>query len=86
MSPAAVHAFDDELAGLDAVATAQAIRAGDLTAAEAVAAAVARTERVDPVLAAVVTPDFERARDRAAAGVTGPFGGVPTFIKDNEDV
>jgi amidase len=86
MPPAPVHAFDDELAGLDGVATAQAVRRGDLAAFEAVSAAIARAERVDPVLAAVVTPDFERALERAAGGVSGPFGGVPTFIKDNEDV
>ena len=81
-----VHAFHDELAQLDGVATAAAIRNGDLTATEAVTAAIARTEHVDPVLAAVVTPDFERALERAAAGIAGPFAGVPTFIKDNEDV
>ncbi len=86
MSVTSVHAFDDELAQLDGVATAAAVRRGDLSAAEVVAAAVARTERLDPVLAAVVTPDFERALARAGAGVAGPFGGVPTFIKDNEDV
>ena len=81
-----VHAFHDELSLLDGVSTAQAIRNGDLTATEAVTAAMARTERVDPVLAAVVTRDYERALERAAGGVTGPFAGVPTFIKDNEDV
>ena len=81
-----LHAFHDDLSRLDGVGTAQAIRNGDLTAAEAVTAAIARTEQVDPVLAAVVTRDFERALDRAAAGVPGPFAGVPTFIKDNEDV
>ena len=40
-----VHAFHDELSLLDGVGTAQAIRNGDLTATEAVTAAIARTER-----------------------------------------
>ena len=86
MSQAPVHVFHDELSRLDGVATAAAIRNGDLSATEVTAAAIARAEIVDPVLAAVVTRDFERAQHRAAHSVKGPFGGVPTFIKDNEDV
>ena len=86
MVNAPVHAFQDELSRLDGVATATAIRNGDLSATEVVAAAIARAEIVDPVLAAVVTRDFERALQRAELSVKGPFGGVPTFIKDNEDV
>jgi amidase len=86
MSQAPVHVFHDELSRLDGVATAAAIRNGDLSATEVTAAAIARAEIVDPVLAAVVTRDFERAQHRAERSVKGPFGGVPTFIKDNEDV
>jgi amidase len=86
MAQSPVHVFHDELARLDGVGTAAAIRNGDLSATEVVAAAIARAEIVDPVLAAVVTRDFERAEQQAARSVKGPFGGVPTFIKDNEDV
>ena len=86
MVKAPVHAFHDELSKLDGVATATAISNGDLSAAEVVAAAIARADLIDPVLAAVVTSDFDRALVRADKGVVGPFGGVPTFIKDNEDV
>ena len=86
MSQAPVHVFHDELSRLDGVATATAIRNGDLSATEVIAAAIARAEIVDPVLAAVVTRDFERALQRAELSAKGPFGGVPTFIKDNEDV
>jgi amidase len=86
MLRAPVHVFHDELSKLDGVATATAIRNGDLSAAEVVAAAIARAELIDPVLAVVVTSDFDRALVRADKGVVGPFGGVPTFIKDNEDV
>lgn len=86
MLRAPVHVFHDELSKLDGIGTATAIRNGDLSAAEVVAAAIARAELIDPVLAAVVTSDFDRALVRADKGVVGPFGGVPTFIKDNEDV
>ncbi len=46
-----VHAFkDDALGELDAVALADAVKSGRLTRAEAVEAAIARTEAVNPVL------------------------------------
>ncbi len=82
-----VHAFGDDVLGtLDAVGVAAAIRAGDFTAFEAVDAAIARLERVDPQLQAVVRDDFERARARAARRVGGPFSGVPSVFKDNVEV
>ena len=33
----------------------------------------------------IVTPDFDRARDRAKAKPSGPFGGVPFLVKDLVD-
>ncbi len=81
------HAFDDELARLDATATAAAVRSGDLSPAESIAAAIARAERLEPELRAIATPDFDRARAAAAAAdASGPFAGVPTFVKDMTDV
>jgi amidase len=80
------HAFDDELARLDAVATAEAVRRGELSAEEAVTAAVERARRLDPRIAAVACEDYDRALARARAGVAGAFAGVPTFIKDMTDV
>lgn len=77
--------FDDDLARLDALGTAQAIRDGELTAAEVVEAAIARAEKLDGELGAIATPDYDRAR-RLAPRRTGPFGGVPTFVKDMTDV
>lgn len=86
MAVRTVHAFDDELARMDAVATAEAIRRGDLSAEEAVSAAIRRAERLEPHLNAIVVADFERALENARRKPAGPFGGVPTFIKDMIDV
>lgn len=70
----------------DAVGTAAAIAAGEVSALEVVDAAIARAEKVDPEVAGIVTETFERARATARAGVTGPLAGVPTFVKDLDDV
>jgi amidase len=74
----------DELATLDATAQAELVRRGELSALELVEAAIARLERDNPALNAVVRTDFERARERAAraVGSAAPFAGVPTLLKD----
>jgi hypothetical protein len=74
------------LAGLDAVGTAEAIRKGDLTAQEAVEAAIRRAQAVDPRINAIVTEAYDRARASARGTLSGAFAGVPTFIKDLDDV
>lgn len=80
-----VHAFgDDALGDLDAVALAAALRAGDVSQAELVDAAIARTQAVNPALNGLAHEGFERAR--AAAPRAGFFAGIPTFVKDNVDV
>lgn len=85
-----VSAFtDDALGDLDATGVAAEIRAGRITAGEAVEAAIARVAAVDPELGATTVDDFDRARDRAAhlpTGTSAPFAGVPTAIKDNVPV
>jgi amidase len=80
-----VHA-SDELARLDAVGLAAAIKAGEVSPVEATRAAIARAEALDPELNAIVARDFERALAHAAAPGPGVFSGVPTIIKDNTDV
>ena len=73
----------DELAALDATATAAAIRAGKVSALEVVDAAIRRSEALQPRLNFLVTDDYQRARDKAKAGkLAGPFAGVPFLIKD----
>lgn len=83
-----VHAFgDDALGDLDAVGLAEAIRSGRVGRAEAVEAAIARTEAVDPALNGLAYAAFQQARATAEQdGAGGYFAGVPTFIKDNVDV
>jgi amidase len=84
-----VHAFKDDVLGeLDAVALAEAINSGDLTRSEAVEAAIARTEAVNPALNGLACQAFDRARDKALEpGSNGEFfAGVPTFVKDSADV
>jgi len=71
-----------ELATLDATAQAELVRSGQLTATEAVEAAIERVEELNPTLNAVITPMFERALAHAATNPTGPFAGVPFLVKD----
>ncbi|MGA7055382.1 MAG: amidase [Mycobacterium sp.] len=82
-----VHAFgDDALGDLDAVGLADAIRAGWVSRPDAVEAAIARTEAVNPALNGLAYNAFEQARVTAAVPARGFFSGVPTFLKDNVDV
>jgi amidase len=80
-----VHAFEDDVLGeLDAVGLADAIKAGRLSRAEAVEAAIARTEAVNPVLNGLACQAFDQARAKALERVSDGefFAGVPTFVKD----
>jgi amidase len=81
-----VHAFgDDALMDDDAVGLAARLRAREVSAAELVEAAIARTEKVNGALNGIACPDFDRARTWARHPNDGYFGGVPTLIKDNTD-
>lgn len=84
-----VHAFsDDALGDHDAVGLAAEIRAGRVSPLEAVEAAIARLELLQPELNGLACTDFDRARERARRATPGDraFTGVPTLIKDNSDV
>ena len=72
----------DDLARLDAVGLAAAIRKGDLSPVESVQAAIDRIERLDPQLNAVLHRQFARALATAASAAlpNGPFRGVPILI------
>ena len=58
-------ALSDELAFLDATAQADLVRRGQAEPVELVDAAIARIERLNPSLNAVITPLFEQARSAA---------------------
>ena len=75
-------ASSDALGDLDATGVAAAVRDGHITAAEALEAAIARSERVNPELNFITSPLYEYGRTRAAETLSGPFAGVPTLIKD----
>lgn len=77
---------DDVLGTADAVEIARLIRTGAIQAREAIEAAIARAERVNPSLNAIATPLFESARRDAESPRSGVFSGVPSFIKDNDAV
>jgi amidase len=68
-----------------------ALRAGEVSSLELVESCIARIERLNPDINAVVATDYERARERARAaddarsnGLTlGPLHGVPMTVKDS---
>lgn len=66
------------------------IAAGQLSAVEAVDAAIARIERLDETLNAVVVRDFDRARDAAKQlekrSEKGPLHGVPMTVKESYNI
>ena len=73
----------DEISLLDATAQAELVRRKEVKPIELVDAALARIERLNPALNAVVTPMFDLARDTARAPLPdGPFRGVPFLLKD----
>ena len=70
----------------DATGLAGRIRGGEVSATEAVAAAVARIEERDGALGAVIHRRFAEALGEVGASVAaaaaGPFAGVPLLLKD----
>lgn len=76
--------MSQDLLRLDAVAQAERVRRGDVSPRELVDAAIARIEKADPAVNAVIHRRFERARAEAASPelLDGPFRGVPILMKD----
>jgi amidase len=74
----------DDFAAMDAVAQAELVRRRAVTPLELVDAAIARIERHNAALNAVITPLFEAARAaaRSPALPDGPLRGVPFLLKD----
>lgn len=73
----------DEYSRYDASGLAELIRIGEVSAEEVFEAFMERVAAINPLLNAVVLPDFEAAHSAIAAGLPdGPFRGVPYLIKD----
>lgn len=84
---ARVSAFaDDALARHDAVTLAGLVAKKQLQPRDLIAAAIARAEKVNDKLNAIAAPAFDLATSKTNAQVTGLLAGVPTFIKDTEEV
>lgn len=67
----------------DATELATLVRTGQASPGELVDDAIARVERLDPTLNAVIHERFEAARAEARGGLPdGPFRGVPFLVKD----
>ena len=74
-----------EYAAYDGLGLAELVRRGAVTPAELVDAAIARIERHNPKLNAVIYKMYDRARAAAARppeGAPGAFYGVPFLLKD----
>src|SRR3954449_8512192 len=76
-----------DLTWLDATAQAALVRSGEVSPKELIETAIARMERVNPQLDAVIRERFDEARAEAAAaergtGTAKPFRGVPMLLKD----
>jgi amidase len=74
----------DELGTLDATAQAKLVRKRHVTPLELVESAIARIEKIDPIINATVWRRFEQAREDAKSKslARGPFTGVPFLTKD----
>lgn len=83
----AMAAETDSLGEYDAVELAKLLRKGALAPVDVLDAAIARIERLNPSVNAVVTKAYDLARNAVESNVFGePFAGVPTLIKDLNDV
>ena len=77
---------DDVLGNDDAVGIAEKIRRGDLDARSVTLAAIERAQSVNPKLNAIAVDDFDTAVSASHKTFEGFFQGVPTFIKDTDEV
>src|ERR1700730_6070444 len=67
----------------DATEQARLVREGEASPQELTDDAIARIERLNAELNAVIHPVFEQAREQAAGPLPdGPFKGVPFLVKD----
>lgn len=77
---------NDALGTMDAVAVAEAIANKQISVAEATEAAIARAEKVNGELNAIVLKTYDDARKYNGLVKEGDLYGVPSFIKDNDNI
>lgn len=78
-----IHAFsDDALGEMDATGIAARIKLKEISPKEVVEASIARAQKVNPEINAIVTELYDKARKEADVAKDGPFAGVPMFFKD----
>lgn len=76
-----------DFATVDAVGQAELVRTKQASAIELLDDAIARIEKADPAVNAVITTMYDEAREVASAALPdGPFAGVPFLLKDGGGV
>jgi amidase len=83
---ASAHNLAEESKTWDATQTAALIRSGEVSAVEVVQAAITRAKATDAELHAIVHELYAQGLAAATSERRGCFAGVPTFIKDMEDL
>ena len=64
----------------DALGLAGLVKKGEVSASELLEESIARTEKVNPRINAVIRPMYDIARVRAQQVAEGPFAGVPFLL------
>lgn len=83
MLPRPVKAATDAFVEYDGMGQAALVRKGEVSSLELVEAAIARIEKMNPALNAVVHKLYDKGRAAAQGDLPdGPFKGVPYLIKD----
>ena len=90
MGASSVALADTELLDMDGLAQVQLVKEGKVSVVELVNAAIDRIDRLNPLLNAVISANYdlalERARTLDAEGQRRVFEGLPFLIKDLTDV
>ena len=73
---------DDDIGWLDATAQAELVQKGEVSAAELLESAIARAEKINPAINAIINPLYDMGRETVKDLPQGPFAGVPFLMKD----
>ena len=72
----------EEYIQYDALGLAELVQSKQIQASELLEIAITRAEKVNPKINAIITPMYERARNKANSTSSGIFAGVPFLAKD----